>query len=133
MCAIVKLGSWSWSSPIIISKLKKRTRAYVIIQMHPQPTTLTTFLGGGSRRKYKEMVVEGRGPKVQESKVPRAQGPRYLKVTFKYELDSKEGPSCWALKTPHFLGGGGHLFYLLSRTTVLAISRDRVNSKILRI
>jgi len=70
------------------SKLKKRTRAYVIIQMHPQPTTLTTFLGGGSRRKYKEMVVEGRGPKVQESKVPRAQGPRYLKVTLKYGLDS---------------------------------------------
>ena len=65
--------------------------------MHPQPTTLTTFLGGGSRRKYKEMVVEGRGPKVQEckgSKVQGSQGPIYLKVTFKYELDYKEGPSC---------------------------------------
>ena len=26
--------------------------------------------------------------------VPWSKGPRYLKVTFKYELDSKEGPSC---------------------------------------
>ena len=25
--------------------------------------------------------------------VPGSQGPRYLKLTFKYELDSKEGPS----------------------------------------
>ena len=37
---------------------------------------------------------------VQESKgqgFPRTQGPKYLKVTFKYELDSKEGPSCYEL------------------------------------
>ena len=34
--------------------------------------------------KYEEVVKEERG----------SQGPRYLKVTFKYELDSKEGPSC---------------------------------------
>ena len=27
--------------------------------------------------------------------VPWSLGPRYLKVTFKYELDSKEGPSCY--------------------------------------
>ena len=27
-------------------------------------------------------------------RVPRSQGPKDLKVTFKYELDSKEGPSC---------------------------------------
>ena len=39
-------------------------------------------------------MEEGRGPKVQESEGPRSKGPRYLKVTFKYELDSKEGPSC---------------------------------------
>ena len=26
------------------------------------------------------------------------QGPRYIKVTFKYELDSKEGPSCTKLE-----------------------------------
>ena len=31
-----------------------------------------------------------KGPKVQGS-----HGPIYLKVTFKYELDSKEGPSCY--------------------------------------
>ena len=30
-----------------------------------------------------------KGPKVQGSQVPR-----YLEVKFKYELDSKEGPSC---------------------------------------
>ena len=38
------------------------------------------------------------GPRVQRSsgpKVPGSQGPRYLKLTFKYELDSKEGPSCF--------------------------------------
>ena len=38
---------------------------------------------------YEEVLEEGRGPRV-----PRSQGPRYLKVIFKYELDSKEGPSC---------------------------------------
>ena len=27
--------------------------------------------------------------------VPGSQGLRYLKLTFKYELDSKEGPSCY--------------------------------------
>ena len=42
----------------------------------------------GCKRKY-EMLEEGKGPRV-----PRSQGPRYLKVTFKYELDSKEGLSC---------------------------------------
>ena len=31
------------------------------------------------------------------TQVPGSQGPRYLKVTFKYELDSKEGPSCFTL------------------------------------
>ena len=53
-------------------------------------------------------MERGRGPKVLKSKspsVPRSkcqketwsQGPkdhRYLKVTFEYELDSREGPSC---------------------------------------
>ena len=41
--------------------------------------------------------MEGRGPRVPRSrgpKVPGSQGPGYLKLTFKYELDSKEGPSC---------------------------------------
>ena len=42
---IVKLRSWSWSSSITISKLKKRTRAYVIIQVHhhPPPPPPPTF------------------------------------------------------------------------------------------
>ena len=54
------------------------------------------------------MVEEERGPKVLKSKgqevqasqgrtVPRSQGPTYLRVTFKYELDSKEGPSCFVI------------------------------------
>ena len=38
------------------------------------------------------MVQGSQHPKVQGS-----QGPRYLNVIFKYELDSKEGPSCFAL------------------------------------
>ena len=52
----------------------------------------------GSKRKYKEVMEEERGPKVHDSQGPRvqrSQGPRYLKVTFKYKLDSKEGPSCF--------------------------------------
>ena len=50
-------------------------------------------------------MEEGIGPKVLKFKspkdqgsqgpmVPGSQGPRYLKATFKYELDSKEGPFC---------------------------------------
>ena len=39
-------------------------------------------------------MEEGRDPKVPQSKSPKVQGPRYLKVTFKYELDSTEGTSC---------------------------------------
>ena len=39
--------------------------------------------------KYEEVLEEGRGPRV-----PGSKGPGYLKFTFKYELDSKEGPSC---------------------------------------
>merc|ERR1712122_353634 len=36
-----------------------------------------------------------RVPRSKGSKVQGSQGPRYLKLTFKYELDSKEGPSCY--------------------------------------
>ena len=36
------------------------------------------------------MVPRSRGPKV-----PGSQGPIYLKLKFKYELDYKEGPSCF--------------------------------------
>ena len=45
-------------------------------------------------------MKKSKSPKVQAfqgpggPKVPKTQGPRYLKLTFKYELDSKEGPSC---------------------------------------
>ena len=45
----------------------------------------------------REEVQESQGPRVPRSrgpKVPGSKGPRYLKLTFKYELDSKEGPSC---------------------------------------
>ena len=47
--------------------------------------------------KYEKVLEEGRGPRVPRSmgsKVQWSQGPRYLKLTFKYKLDSKEGPSC---------------------------------------
>ena len=44
------------------------------------------------------MLKEGRGPRVQRSRGPRVQKPRQdISVTFKYELDSKEGPSCCRL------------------------------------
>ena len=46
---------------------------------------------------YEEVLEEGRGPRVPRSKGSKVQGSqeqRYLKLTFKYELDSKEGPSC---------------------------------------
>ena len=50
---------------------------------------------------YEEVVEEGRGRKIESPRVQRSQGlkvqgsqgPRYLKVIFKYELDYKEGPS----------------------------------------
>ena len=48
--------------------------------------------------KYEEVLEKGKGPRVPRSKgskVPWSKGPRYLKLTFKYELDSKEGPSCF--------------------------------------
>ena len=45
-------------------------------------------------------MEEGRGKKLtfpgsEGPRVPESKGPRYLKVIFKYELDSKEGPSCY--------------------------------------
>ena len=46
----------------------------------------------------REEVQESQGPRVPRSrgpKVPGSKGPGYLKLTFKYELDSKEGPSCF--------------------------------------
>ena len=49
---------------------------------------------------YEEVLADERGPRVPRSrgpKVPGSQGPGYLKLTFKYKLDSKEGPSCSSL------------------------------------
>ena len=52
------------------------------------------------KKKYEEVMEEGRAPRVPRSKGikgPRFRDPkvpRYLNVAFKYELDSKEGPSC---------------------------------------
>ena len=46
----------------------------------------------------REELQESQGPRVPKSrgpKVPGSKGLRYLKVTFKFELDSKEGPSCF--------------------------------------
>ena len=54
----------------------------------------------------REEVQESQGPRVPKSKgskVQGSQGPNYLKLTFKYELDSKEGPSCLRLKTPEVI------------------------------
>ena len=45
-----------------------------------------------------EKIQESQGPKVQGS-----HGPSCLKVTFKYELDSKEGPSCYLTKKLYLL------------------------------
>ena len=39
------------------------------------------------------MSKSPKGSKVLGFQGPRSQGPIYLEVTFKYELDSKEGPS----------------------------------------
>ena len=59
--------------------------------------------------KYEEVLEVGRGPKVHRSKgskVQGSQGPRYLTLTFKYEFDSKEGPSCFDLQTLNFVSYG---------------------------
>ena len=57
---------------------------------------------GSMRRCWRrEEVQESQGPRVPRSRGPKvhgSQGPRYLKLKFKYELDSKEGPSCYILK-----------------------------------
>ena len=42
---------------------------------------------------YEEVLEEGIGPRVPRSWVPK--GPRYLKLTLNYKLDSKEGPSSY--------------------------------------
>ena len=47
--------------------------------------------------------MRSKSPKVQGLQgpgVPGSQGPRYLKLTFKHELDCKEGPSFFLI-FPH--------------------------------
>ena len=54
--------------------------------------------GGGGGGPKVLMSKSPKGPRVNRSKRPKdlwSKGPRYLKVTFKYELDSKEGPMCF--------------------------------------
>ena len=51
--------------------------------------------GWGGKRSQCPRAKSSQGPKVQGFQAPRV--PRYLKVLFKYELDSKEGPSCFQL------------------------------------
>ena len=46
---------------------------------------------------HKARVPRYKGPKIQWS-----QGPQYLKVTFKYKLDSKEGQSCLIFIHTHY-------------------------------
>ena len=58
--------------------------------------------GRGRRRSEdvrgrREEVQESQGPGSKGSKFQVSQVPRYLKVKFKYELDSKEGPSHYLL------------------------------------
>ena len=53
---------------------------------------------GGGKRKYEEVKKREEVKESQSPRVKRSQGPRYLKVTFNYELDSKEVRSClWLL------------------------------------
>ena len=69
---IVKLGSWSISN--LNLKAQKRTRADVII---PPPIPNHTKRGeneeeiGGGKRKYEEVLEEGRGPKIPWCKGPK--------------------------------------------------------------
>ena len=52
----------------------------------------------------REEVQESQGSRVPRSRGPKvlgSLGPRYLKLTFKYELDSKEGPSCLKIQIIH--------------------------------
>ena len=74
------------------------SRPYVskhfICQIVQHPKTFYTYINSNSRETF---LVKGGvwgGKRSKSPKVQWSQGPRYLKVTFKYELDSKEGPSC---------------------------------------
>ena len=66
--------------------------------------------------KFEEVLEEGLGPRVPRSKgskVQGSQGPRYLKLTFKYKLDSKEGQPLFHYYYFHYSYGGGHITNIL--------------------
>ena len=48
----------------------------------------------GCKGKYEKVLEEGKGPKVQGFQGPRVPRTKISQTPFKYELDSKEGPSC---------------------------------------
>ena len=76
---------------------------------------------------------ESQGPRVTRSrgpKVPGSQGPKYLKLTFKYELDSKEGPSCLVLNwqyISYYLIYLIYLIYILFKISQLMFSNDSLS------
>ena len=77
----------------------------------------------------REEVQESQGqrvPRFTGPKVPGSQGPRYLKLTFKYELDSKEGPSCCPLKIQIYLNCPGLRSSLEGISLVPTISDRRL-------
>ena len=67
-------------SPISNVKAQKRTRADAKIQMHHPPPYFSTSI-------YRSKVHL------------QSESQRYLKVTFKYDLDSEESPSCLDLQS----------------------------------
>ena len=78
--------------------------ADVIIQVHhPPPPPPNHFLTSIERS-----ISNFNWRWVHQLKWCSVQGPRYLKVTFKYELDSKEGPSCSSCRL-NVVKAGHHL------------------------
>ena len=75
------------------------------------------------------MVEEGTGPKVLKSKSlkgPGSQGPRYRKVTFKEDLDTKKGPSCCFYFFPYLI----LQIFDLTNTVAVQVPREDVLDKV---
>ena len=70
------------------TRIPNHTKPYQTIPNHTKEVR--------GKRKYEEVVDEGKGPMVLSPGVQRFKGPTYLKVTFNYKLDFKKGPSCLA-------------------------------------
>ena len=74
----------------------KRTFKYPLPPF-TKPYQTKPYQRGWYKRSWEEIrdeIQESQGPSVPRSN-QGSNGPIYLKVTFKYELDSKEGPSCF--------------------------------------